>query len=821
MGQKVKYAEVVLPLAAGDSFTYGIPQALEENLRPGHRVIVQFGSRKVYSAIVWDIHTRSPKEEPKQILGLLDQTRLIDESQQKFWEWLADYYICTLGEVMKAALPAGLKLESQTRIQFLDSFDYSGDISDYERVALEFIRNNPGARIDDLASVLKKRNPLPLIKSLVDKNAVSLEEKILQAYKPKTSTVLSLNPEYDTDEKISALLETLHKAPKQEKCLLAFLGLINEGTGSNNEITPSGLCQACGESSSLVNALVAKNILLKKTLPVSRITPSGKEVKDPARLTPVQETALLEIKKIFENGRVCLLNGVTSSGKTEIYIHLAQTEMEKGRQVLYLLPEIALTSQIINRLTSVFGDKAAIFHSRMTDAERVEIWKNTADPGSRIRIFLGARSAVFLPFKDLGLIIVDEEHDSSYKQQDPSPRYQARDAAIVLGKIHGAGVILGSATPSLESYHNARTGKYGLVEIGERFTRILMPEIRLANTREAYKRKIMRGHFTPELLKAIDDALVNGEQVILFQNRRGYSPYLECGNCGHIPKCRDCDVSLTVHKNQGRLVCHYCGYSEKLYAECRECGSTGLLAKGLGTEKIEDEIRIMFPEARVARLDLDSARSKKGYTRIISEFEDHQTDILIGTQMISKGLDFDHVRLVGIINADNLLHFPDFRSFEKSFQLITQVSGRSGRKNTRGNVIVQTGDPTHRVLQQVLNNDFNGMYQWEMSERQAFSYPPYTRLIKLTFKHKDIELLKRSAGYFAGELRRNWSSRVLGPQAPPIARINKLYLRTIMIKSGKGRELVKIRAEIRDIISRMKADKTFRPVIIQADVDPA
>jgi len=814
------FADVILPLAVRELYTYSLPASLTGLIGPGHRVMVQFGARRIYSAIVWQIHDKSPPNETKPIIGILDDTPLIGKLQQRIWEWLSEYYICSLGEVMKAALPSGLKLESQTKIQYIDSFQSFEKLTELEDTALQYIQNNPGTSLEDLGKLLKRKNPLPLVKSLIDKSAISLEEKVSHTYRAKTRQILFIHPDHDNDKSLGIILKSLKRAPMQEKSLLSLIDYLSEGENKTQGMPAGKLAKETGAGYGPINALIRKEVLLKKTISISRIGNYGDQLHEKKALTPAQELAHLEILKYFQSNKVVLLHGVTSSGKTEIYIHLIEEELAKGNQVLYLLPEIALTTQIITRLRVVFGEKIGVFHSRFSDAERVEVWKSAAEPGGQCKVILGARSAIFLPFHNLGLVIVDEEHEISYKQQDPSPRYQARDAAIVLAKIHGANVILGSATPSLESYYNARSGKYGLVEIHERFSRIEMPEMLAANTREAYKKKKMQGHFTPELLSIIDQALNNKEQIILFQNRRGYSPYMLCDNCGHISKCRDCDVSLTVHKQNSRLVCHYCGYSEKITSECIKCGSTGLLAKGAGTEKIEDEIQILFPRARVARLDLDAARSKKGYARIIGDFENQDTDILIGTQMISKGLDFDHVRIVGIINADNLLHFPDFRSFERTFQMITQVSGRAGRKNSRGIVIVQTSDPTHRILQQVLQNDFMSMYQWEMSERQAFAYPPYTRLIKLTFKHKNLELVTRCAHVFARELRRKWNSQILGPQAPLISRVQQKHLRTILIKSGKGKEISDIKVQIRIILQQFKKDKTFRPVQILADVDP-
>ena len=819
MDRSGTYADVALPFALSQFYTYRIPESLRNDIKPGLRVMVQFGSKRIYSAIVWRIHNTSPGGDLKEISGLLDHKPLVNEYQMKFWEWLSEYYICTLGEVMKAALPSGLKLESETKLVPHMEFNKDEELDELEKTAMRFIRHNPGSSLHDLGRMMKRKNPLPLVKHLLEIDAIGLEEKVVKGYRPRTQLVLSLNPQLKDESRLNESVDSLNKAPSQEKCLLTFLDMIS-GEEKLQEIPMTWLMETSGVTNSTVNSLVKKGILIRKSSTVSRIEDCKEPGKVAKQLTLVQEEALKKISSIFSENKVGLLHGVTSSGKTEIYIHLIKNAIDNDKQVLYLLPEIALTTQIINRLRAVFGDQVGVFHSRFSDAERVELWNAVSSPGSKYKIILGARSSIFLPFKELGLVIIDEEHEVSYKQFDPAPRYHARDAAIVLGNIHGANVLLGSATPSLESYYNARSGKYGLAEINERFTKIQMPEIRLSNTREAYRKKKIKGHFTNELLTAIDEALINKEQVILFQNRRGYSPYMECNNCGHVPKCRDCDVSLTVHKYRKKLVCHYCGYSEDLGHQCTECGSTGLLARGMGTEKIEDEIQILFPDARVARLDLDSARSKHGYGRILEDFENRRTDILIGTQMISKGLDFDHVKLVGIVNADNLLHFPDFRSFERSFQLITQVSGRAGRKKNRGIVIVQTGDPEHRILQQVLNHDYRGLYRYEMAERQAFSYPPYSRLIKITFKHRDQETAARAAHVFAKELREKWPVKILGPQSPPVGRIQKMYLRNILIKSGKGLELNAIRKKINELLTRMKNDKLFRSVIVQADVDP-
>ncbi|MCD6346435.1 MAG: primosomal protein N' [Bacteroidales bacterium] len=569
-----------------------------------------------------------------------------------------------------------------------------------------------------------------------------------------------------------------------------------------------------------MSGLAKKNILIKTKRVISRLVDDSPEINLPKKLNTAQQNALEQLRNFNHNKPVSLIYGVTSSGKTEIYIHRMLDVIKEGKQVLYLLPEIALTEQIINRLRFVFGNKVGVYHSKYSDSERVEVWNDINLPDGRFTVILGARSSLFLPFSNLGLIIIDEEHETSFKQHDPAPRYHARDAAIILGHIHEAQVVMGTATPALETYFNAKSGKFNLIELTERYSKVPLPEIIVANAREAHRKKMIRGHFTPELLEAIDQALINNEQIILFQNRRGYSPYIECDTCGYIPKCRDCDVSLTLHKYRNRLVCHYCGASESVPTQCPSCHNNSMRTQGLGTERLEDEIAIIFPNARLARLDLDAARSKKGYSRILEEFEDGKTDILIGTQMVTKGLDFSRVRVVGIINADNLLHFPDFRSFERGFQLMTQVSGRAGRKKERGIVIIQTFDPQHRVIKQVQTNDYSGLYSNEMLERRSFGYPPFTRLIGITFKHKDQDMVARCAHIFAKELRKTWTTRILGPQTPPIARIQQYYIRKILIKSAKGHELAQMRSSIKELIMRIKNDKVFRSVVIQPDVDP-
>jgi len=814
------YAQVLLPIRLPQAFTYKIPEELKGKLRFGQRVLVQFGPRRIQSALVWSTHSQKPDQEIKSIIGILDEQAVINEFQKELWEWMADYYLCTLGEIMKAALPAGLKLESHTRILINNEFESLEPMSEVEELAWLYLLKNPGCSIYDLGSVLKRKNPLPIIHKLVNKGAIYLEEKLIDRYKHKTETHIQLAENYQSESDFHTLLDSLKRAPKQMACLEAYLHNIEDLTKPAKRLIPQKkFIKEYDSSKSGLNSLIKKGIFLKSQVEVSRLKGETRQLEELKELNPEQAKVLAKLKVSPKNS-VNLIHGITSSGKTEIYIHLIKASLDKGKQVLYLLPEIALTEQIISRLRKVFGSTIGVFHSKYSDSERVELWKDVLSESNQYKLILGARSALFLPFTNLDLVIVDEEHETSFKQHDPAPRYNARDAAIVMARIHQARVILGTATPSLETYYNAKSGKFNLLNLKKRHKDIPLPDIVVANTKEAYRKKRIKGHFTPELLEAIDQALVNKEQIILFQNRRGYSPYLECDTCGHIPKCQNCDVSLTLHKYRNQLVCHYCGYAENAKAQCPSCHNNSLRTRGMGTEGLEDETGIIFPEARIARLDMDTARSRKGYAKILGDFEEGKTDILIGTQMVSKGLDFSNVKVVGIINADNMLHFPDFRSFERSFQLMTQVSGRAGRSKDQGLVVIQSFDPTHRIIQQVLQNNYQGLYESELRERREFGYPPFTRLIRLTFKHKNIDLVNRCSHVFTKELRARWTSRILGPQAPGISKVQQYHLRQVLIKSAKGKEHKQIRAHIRDLISKMSQEKTFRSVIIQPDVDP-
>jgi primosomal protein N' (replication factor Y) len=821
------FADVILPVPLEGHFTYRVPVAFRLKMKTGIRVIVQFGSRKFFSALVYQVHENVPSGEfeIKDIDAILDEEPIIDQKQLKLWEWIAGYYCCTLGEVFKAALPSGLKLESQTKISLNPETNIPENLSDKENSVIMLLESRKTATVQELNQYLGQQSSYAVLKLLLEKNAVIVEEQLRESYKPRVVTFVKLNPEYDSEEKLNAALNSLKKAKKQEQLLKFFLAETMFGDSCLTEISKKDLLEMAVATDTVLKSLEEKNILelfSKEIGRIERLENTDLLIKE---LSDSQQIAFDEIKTQFETHSTILLNGVTSSGKTEIYIQLIEEQLKLGKQVLYLVPEIGLTTQIINRLKVAFGDLAGIYHSKFNDAERVEIWFNVLNEkqgktGQQYKVILGARSAIFLPFKNLGLIIVDEEHENSYKQFDPAPRYNARDMAIVMGNFHGAKVLLGSATPSYETYFNARSNKYGLVDLTERFQGIEMPELMMADTREAYKRKQMRSVFTPELYEGIADALANQEQVILFQNRRGFAPFVQCGKCGWIPKCKYCDVSKTYHKNLSSLICHYCGHTTSLITKCEECGSDEIKPRGFGTEKIEDEIQQLFPEARVARMDLDTTRAKKAYEQLIWQFETRKIDILVGTQMVTKGLDFDHVRIVGVLNADNLLNYPDFRSYERSFQLIMQVSGRAGRKNRRGKVIIQTSQPNHPVLQDVIEYDYIRLFNRQMAERKIFRYPPYYRLIKIVVKHQNKDRLDLAALHLASAFKTYFNRNVLGPEYPPVGRIQNWFQKEILIKLPRDAKIQESKAKIKEIINRTKSQPNNSQLIVYADVDP-
>lgn len=816
-----KYIDVIVPLPLGGTFTYIVPDEWANNIRIGMRVIVPFGSKKMYTAIVYLIHTNPPEitYEAKEIVCLLDDRPILRPPQLKLWEWISSYYQSHLGDVFQSAVPAGLKLESETQVCINADFEAEKSLSKSESAVLDALSDGKPMCITDLNKQTGLRNSMPVLKNLLELGAIEINENVRDKYKPKTETYIRLTEFAQQEENLQKLFETLTRSKKQLDLLMYHIELSRCLTNQKREISKKELKEKSGASDSVINSLIEKNIFEIYKKETGRLDSSYIQTTEQYSLNEFQQKAFSEIKNKFIEKPVVLLHGVTSSGKTEIYIHLIRKVLAEGKQVLFLVPEIALTTQLTNRLKRVFGNRLGVYHSKFSDAERVEIWNNVLNDKS-YDVIIGVRSSIFLPFRKLGLIIVDEEHETSYKQFDPAPRYHARNAAIVLAGMHGAKTLLGTATPAIESYYNALTDKYGLVELKQRHAEIALPETIIADLKEAYRKKQMENHFTPILLQKISKALNNHEQVILFQNRRGYAPYIECKACSYIPKCKNCDVSLTVHKNTNTLSCHYCGYTETIPSNCPVCKTPHLNTRGFGTEKIEDEIKELFPEARVSRMDLDTTRSKKGYEKIISDFEQHKVDILIGTQMVSKGLDFERVSLVGILNADNLLNFPDFRAHERAFQLITQVSGRAGRKNKQGTVVIQTSSPEHPVISQIIKNDFDTMFQTQCVERRQFHYPPYCRMIQITLRHKEANVVARAAVQLTSLMRNVFGKRVLGPNDPIIPRIQNMFIKQILLKIEIESSADQAKQILNHLTGQLKADAQYKSLWINLDVDP-
>lgn len=816
-----KYVDVILPLPLPKSFTYALPDEGADQVQPGCRVVVPFGRKKFYTAIVCNVHYYAPADyEVKEISTVLDASPILLPRQFKFWQWLADYYLCTQGDVYKAALPSGLKLESETIVEYNPDFEAEGPLPEREQKILDRLSVEPEQSVTKLEKETGIKNILPVIKSLLDKEALFVKEEMRRTYKPKTETRVRLAAEAAGEERLKELFDELARAPKQLALLMKYIELSGVlGSASLKEVGKKELLKRAGVSPAVFNGLVDKRVFEVYQQEIGRLNALPGKTAELNPLNEFQQHAYEEVVRSFREKNVTLLNGVTSSGKTEIYIHLIDDTLRAGKQVLYLLPEIALTTQITERLKRVFGSRLGIYHSKFPDAERVEIWqKQLTDKG--YDIILGVRSSVFLPFRNLGLIIVDEEHENTYKQQDPAPRYHARSAAIVLASMYGAKTLLGTATPSVETWHNATTGKYGLVQLKERYKEIQMPEIIPVDIKELHRKKRMAGQFSPLLLQYMREALDRKEQVILFQNRRGFAPMIECRTCGWVPKCKNCDVSLTYHKGIGQLTCHYCGYTYQLPRSCPACEGVELVNRGFGTEKIEDDIKVIYPEASVARMDLDTTRTRAAYEKIIADFEQGKTDILIGTQMVSKGLDFDHVSVVGILNADTMMNYPDFRSYERAFQLMAQVAGRAGRKNKRGRVVLQTKSIDHPIIRQVMENDFEGMVAHELSERQMFHYPPYYRMVYVYLKNRNEALLDLMARTMADKLKAVFGARVLGPDKPPVARIQTLYIRKIIVKIEQNAPMNRARELLVQVQREMVEDDRFKSLIVYYDVDP-
>lgn len=812
------FAAVVLPLALSP-LTYGVPLGLEEQVQVGCRVTVQLGKRKLYAGIVIGLYDSKPTEyEIKDILSVIDSEPLATLQQVKFWQWLADYYMCTLGEVMAASLPSGLKMESETKLVFYKQPDSYGILTDTERELLVLLESKTGQTVDSLVKQVGKSNIFKQLQSLQDKGLIGADERLKAAYKPKYEAYIKLNPSISSEEQLGEVLLSLKRAKKQEALLLHYLSFAGDRDSSLFPfILKKDLLAERPDLQPALKACIDKGILVQEMVEVTRLTTQDEAIEPFPDLTEAQTVAFNQVNELFAGKDVVLLHGVTSSGKTEIYFHLIKEQLDQRKQVLYLLPEIALTFQLINRLRSVFGDRVGVYHSRYSDAERVEVFQSL---GKRYDIIIGARSSVFLPFTKLGLIIVDEEHDGSYKQQDPAPRYHARDAAVMLAGIHGAKVLLGTATPAIESYYNAQAGKYGLVQLKERFGCAVLPAIETVNMLTARKKQKVTSHFSQLLLEEIEQSLSGNEQVILFQNRRGFSPFIQCNDCGHIPQCTQCNVSLTYHKQSNQLRCHYCGYSLPMPHSCPSCSSSNIETKGFGTEKVEEELSYIFKDARIRRLDLDSVRTKNAYEETIVSFENGETDILVGTQMVTKGLDFDKVSLVGILNADNMLSFPDFRAHERCFQLLTQVCGRAGRRQKQGKALIQTGNPSHPVIRHVIRGDYDEMFNEQLYERKLFCYPPFYRLINITLKHKDITVVNAAAKELANAMRAKFGNRVLGPEAPLINRIQNRYISVIMLKLERNAKLYEAKKQLQSCIAAVQAITKYKPLAVVADVDP-
>ena len=812
------WAEIILPLALPNVYTYAVPAQLLEKAQPGSRAEVVFGKNKKYAGVIKRIITEDPPYKTKSLINILDDAPLLYPQQLKLWQWISEYYMCTEGEVMAAALPANFKLSSETILIFNDEYgeDFSA-LGDEEFLVAEALLIKKELHLAEVQQVLDVNHVYPVIKKLIEKNVCYIQEELNDRYKVKKENYVLLNPELENEESLGTLLNEWKGAPKQMELLLAFLHL----SKTEGEVTQTALLKKSGATTAQLKGLSDKNILVIEKRNVDRVHTMAKSIHIDFELSPAQDVSLKEIKKVFEEKNVCLLHGVTASGKTQLYIRLIEQYFNEGKQVLYLLPEIALTAQIIRRLQKNFGGNIAIYHSKFNNQERIELWNKIRT--GEIRIVLGARSSLYLPFKDLGLVIVDEEHDASYKQQEPNPRYNARDAAIYYGSLFNAKILLGSATPSLESYYNAQQKKYGLVKLEERFGGIKLPEIEIINTTQVVQPKGFAGKvmISPQLKDAIQKAVEADRQVILFQNRRGYNPYLICGTCGYIPQCEHCDVSLTLHKYSNKLHCHYCGSTYPKLVTCPACGSSNWLEKNFGTEKIEEQLENDFTAFKIARMDVDSVRGKTAHDSLIQLFEQQRLDILVGTQMVVKGLDFEKVSLVGILDADGLLSFADFRVNERAFQLMEQVSGRAGRKHEQGKVLIQAMNTRHPVLALVQQHDYEKFYHFEIEKRKEFFYPPFSRMIMITLKHKDKVIVEGAANKLAGLLSQDLKDFITGPAAPVVGRLRNLYLMELMIKLPKEAGMSgNYRKVIRNHINLLLAEKQYKNVGVVTDVDP-
>lgn len=821
MERRTFFVDVLLPLHLPDTYTYRVPYDYNDFIKVGQRVVVQFGSKRLYSAIVRRVHENVPSYTTKYVLSILDLEPIVTERQLLFWEWMASYYMCYPGDIMAVAIPSAFRLSSESYIVVHPDFagEYN-DLSEDEIKVLDVLSRKERLEISEVVEITGYQKIMPLIKTMIEKHIILMDEELHQRYTPRRSIWLTLNEKYKDEAELKQLFDTLEKKSVNHKQMLALMHFMQLSGFGTKDVKKKELTDNKDLSASAIETLIKKEVLVQMQREESRLEEYESTIDvGSITLNGEQQQAFDTIEA--SQKAVNLLFGVTSSGKTEVYIRLIDQMLKDGKQVLMLLPEIALTAQVINRLRKYFGGAVGVYHSRFSTQERAEVWLRTMDKSeSGYKLLLGARSALFLPFHNLGLVIVDEEHDSSYKQNDPAPRYNGRDCAIYLAHTWCAKTVLGSATPSVESYFNAQSGKYGYAELQHRFGGIEMPEVLCVDMKDAQRKREVQMNFSKFLLDHIHEALQRKEQVILFQNRRGFSLRLECDVCHWIPQCKHCDVSLVYHKASNSLRCHYCGYSIPVPQECPACHSTTLKMKGFGTERIEDDLAILVPEARIARMDLDSTSQKKRYVEILNDFDDHKIDILVGTQMVTKGLDFDNVSVVGILSADNLISFPDFRAYERSFQQMTQVSGRAGRRGKQGKVIIQTYQPYHQAIRDAMENNYISMYNSQIVERRVFKYPPYYKLIVITIKHLKEDVTNDVAALYAVRLREQFAERVMGPEYPSVARIRNQYLKRIMVRFAVGEAINEGKRIMLRIADEILKDKAFARVQIVFDVDP-
>lgn len=815
------YAEVILPLAVLGTFTYLVPEEMQCDISRGSRVYVPFGPRKLYTGIVADLHTNTPKFKVKPIASLLDGTSILRHPQLKFWQWIADYYLCTLGEVYRAAVPTGLKVESETNLSLnkaIDLEEIGQTLTPAETELLNEVIVADHVRMSDLDRERSHATTARYVSRMLQKGIIVADEKATSSYKAKTIAIVSACNDVKNHEWLHQAFDAVTTATKQERLLISFLELIKNQAVP--EVTREELLTKAKVSPGILKAICDKGILKVEKRKINRFDakPGNKPVELPP-LSPLQREALRQIDEQWREKNVVLLRGITGSGKTEIYCHAILSALEAGHQVLYLVPEISLTTQLTDRLRKVFGNRLLVYHSKFSDSERVDIWRKLLHSHEPM-VILGVRSSMFLPFAKIGLVVVDEEHEASYKQYDPAPRYNARDAAIMLAHLHGAKTLLGSATPAIDTYYKAQTGKFGLVELLERYQGAQLPDVTVVDMLDSRKRRLTDGLLANPVAENLRHTIKRGRQAIMFQNRRGFAPLIQCTQCGWQPKCQYCDVSMVYHKSIDVMSCHYCGYQMHLPRLCPACGQNSVRIGGYGTERIAEHLHSHFPEARVSRMDLDTTRNKDAYQEIIEDFAGHNTDILIGTQMVSKGLDFANVSMVGVVNADSLLHFPDFRANERAFNMLVQVAGRAGRRNEQGQVFIQTSDAANPLLKFISSQDYSGYYEYELEQRRRFGYPPFTKIIMLYVKHREEAEAARLATRYAGELQKVFGTRVLGPAKPSVARISNYYIQTIMLKIEAVASMIKVKKLLFEIYSRMAADRSFRNAQVYYDVDP-